>query len=178
MVVESFATAGEYSFTHWSKANTVPFSAEGISLSVFFFLSNMQTYVLLSLPSCALPAAEAEYVQWSSSPLMRRPREELSLNLEYVNVGGVALLSLSAMELGTPRGNDTTTGSYSGLLGATLTCMDVLLGLEVDAVVSILRFSPTLALFTDSSSLSEDDDDELDEALPELRLILSTVLAI
>ena len=71
------------------------------------------------------------------------------------------------MELGIPRGNDTTTGSYSGLLGATLTCMDVVLGLEVDDV-PILRFSPALALLTDSSSLSEEDvEEELDEALPE-----------
>lgn len=100
---------------------------------------------------------------------MRRPREELSFNFEYVNVGGVALLSLSAMELGTPRGNDTTTGSYSGLLGATLTFMDELIGLVVDDDVSILRFSPTLALCTESSSLLEDDDEELDE------LILSSV---
>lgn len=112
MVEFSFATAGEYSLTDWSKANTVPFSAEGTNFNVFFFLSNMQTYVLLSLPSCPRPDAAAEYAQWSSSPLMRRPREELSLNLEYVNVGGVALLSSSVMEVGIPRGNDTTTGSY------------------------------------------------------------------
>jgi len=70
------------------------------------------------------------------------------------------------MEVGIPRGNDTTTGSYSGLLAATLTLMDALLGFEVDDDdVSILRFSPTLALCTESSSLPEDDDDELDELL-------------
>ncbi len=95
---------------------------------------------------------------------MRRPREELSLSFEYVNVGGVALLPSSAMELGTPRGNATTTGSYLGLLGATLTFMDELIGLEVDDV-SILRFAPTLALCTESSSLPEDDDEELDELI-------------
>ncbi len=97
---------------------------------------------------------------------MRRPREELSLSFEYVNVGGVASLPSFAMELGTPRGNATTTGSYLGLLGATLTFMDELIGLEVDDDdVSILRFSPTLALCTESSSLPEDDDEELDELI-------------
>ena len=138
----------------------------------------MQTYVLLSLPSCDRPAAAAEYVQWSSSPRMRLPREEFSLYLEYVNVGGLALLSSSAIELGIPLGNDTTTGSYSGLMGATLTFMDVVLGLEVDDV-SFLRLSPMLALCTESPSLSEDDDDdddELDEALPEELILPQSML--
>jgi len=56
---------------------------------------------------------------------MRRPREEEALSLEQVNRGGSVPLALSAMELGTPRGKDTMTGSYSGLLAETSTPMDV-----------------------------------------------------
>ena len=60
---------------------------------------------------------------------MRRPREEDSLSLEQVKRGGGLVVSMSsecpptAMEVGTPRGNETTIGSCSGLLGATSTLM-------------------------------------------------------
>lgn len=69
-------------------------------------------------------------MQSSSSPDMRRPREEDSLSLEQVKRGGGLVVSLSsecppptAMEVGTPRGNETTIGSCSGLFGATSTLM-------------------------------------------------------
>jgi len=65
---------------------------------------------------------------------MRRPREEEALSLEEVKRGGDAVpspvaldsfVSLLMIELGMPRGKETTTGSYSGLLGETSTRMDV-----------------------------------------------------
>lgn len=69
-------------------------------------------------------------MQSSSSPDMRRPREEDSFSLEQVKRGGGLVVSMSsesppptAMEVGTPRGNETTIGSCSGLLGATSTRM-------------------------------------------------------
>jgi len=85
-------------------------------------------------------------VQLSSSPVMRRPRDEEALSLEQVNRGGSVPVSLSVMELGTPRGKDTTIGSYSGLLGDTSTLMDAvrlfLDGFLVgdDVALSDLRF--------------------------------------
>lgn len=85
-------------------------------------------------------------MQLLSSPMMRRPREDEALSLEQVNRGGSVPVSLSVMEPGTPRGKDTTTGSYSGLLGETLTLMDaVRLFLDEcfvgdDAALSDLRF--------------------------------------
>ena len=66
---------------------------------------------------------------------MRSPREEdrddddddVDLSLEHVNFGGgcssLLLLQPDRMEFGTPRGNETTIGSCSGLLGETFTLM-------------------------------------------------------
>lgn len=97
-------------------------------------------------------------MQLSSSPVIRRPREEEAFSLEHVNRSGessivalldLLLLVLSMMELGTPRGKETTTGSYSGLLGDTSTLMEVLRlflrddcldGDDEDETLSALRF--------------------------------------
>ena len=69
--------------------------------------------------------------------------------------------SLLVMELGTPRGNDTTIGSYSGSLGVTSTWMEVvrifflgdgccLLG-EDEVTLSVdLRFFDVVAIFQPS----------------------------
>ena len=77
-------------------------------------------------------------------------------------------MSASAMELGTPRGNDTTTGSYSELFGATFTRIEEL-DLVDETLPWIFRFPPKLLLCSSESSLSEDDDEELE------KLILTTV---
>lgn len=66
-------------------------------------------------------------MQSSSSPEIRRPREEDSFSLEQVKRGGgmVTMSSVSApptaIEAGTPRGKETTIGSCSGLTAATST---------------------------------------------------------
>lgn len=76
-------------------------------------------------------------MQVVSCPVMRSPREEdrddddddVDLSLEHVNFGGgcssLLLLQPDRMEFGTPRGNETTIGSCSGLLGETFTLMVV-----------------------------------------------------
>ena len=70
--------------------------------------------------------------------------------MEEVNRGGFVPDLLSRMELGTPRGKDTTTGSYSALFGDTSTRMERLflgdgsLVGDDDGTLSALRF---LALF-------------------------------
>lgn len=65
-------------------------------------------------------------MQSLSSPDMTRPREEDSFSLEHVNRGGELVATSSeslvvAIEAGTPRGNETTMGSCSGLMGVTST---------------------------------------------------------
>ena len=90
-------------------------------------------------------------MQVVSCPVMRSPREEdrdddddVDLSLEHVNFGGgcssLLLLQTDRMEFGTPRGNETTIGSCSGLLGETFTLMvddddddDIILFLGDDA---------------------------------------------
>ena len=89
-------------------------------------------------------------MQVVSCPVMRSPREEdrdddddVDLSLEHVNFGGgcssLLLLQPDRMEFGTPRGNETTIGSCSGLLGETFTLMvdddddDIILFLGDDA---------------------------------------------
>jgi len=97
-------------------------------------------------PSCPRPDAVAVYVHVSeaSNPMTRFPLEELALSLEYMKL----IESLLAVELeepssasddGTPRGKETTTGSYSGLY--LVTCTLILVGLSFLFIWEGLLFS-------------------------------------
>jgi len=99
---------------------------------------------------------------------MRVPREDDDFSLDLSKRGGGGPPpplppSIPAMEMGIPRGKDTTTGSLSGSLGATSTLMGI--------IVAAAR--PSLAGVDDGRRLStveEDDEDAI--ALSDLRFLL------
>ena len=68
----------------------------------------------------------------SSDPVMQRPRSEEAFSLDHAKRGRlealfVPALSLSRMDVGTPRGKETTTGSWLGLFSVTSTQIVVVL---------------------------------------------------